>query len=236
MDGNRRYSEKQNISLTKGYELGMTKFLELISFQVKYNVKQTSFFALSTDNYEKRPQEEISILFKLIKQFSENKDIDKFFMENKIKLNLIGDIDYIEKKETKKDKSKKKVFQEFKKQVASRNEKLGEGDFIVNLAINYGGQKEILHSFKEILEKVKLGELKENKITEETIKENLWFKSEPAQVIVRCGDAPRLSGFMLFDSAYSEIYLTKKLWPELDESDFVLVLNWYKNLKRNFGK
>ncbi len=236
MDGNRRYAKKQNYSLNKGYELGMTKFLEIVSFQVKYKIKETSFFALSNDNYGKRPEEELKILFELLKSFSENGEIDDFFKKNKIKVNLIGDIDHIEKKESKKDKTRPKIIQNLKKKFEKRNLEIQPQEFTVNIAINYGGHKEILHSFNEIYKKIKLGELKENKITEKTIKENLWFKSESPEIIVRCGNAPRLSGFMLWDSAYSEIYLTKKLWPELDEADFIGIIDWYKNIKRNFGK
>lgn len=236
MDGNRRYAKKQQISKKEGYKKGMEKFLEFISFQVKYGVKETSFFALSNDNYLKRSNEELDSIFNLIEWFSNNEDIETFFLDNKVKLNLIGDIDYVEKNETKRNPVKKSIIKKLKKKALDWNTKIGENKFTVNLAINYDGQLEIVTSVKKIFQKISSGEITLKQVNENLIKDNMWFNSEPAQIIVRPGDAPRLSGFMLWDSKYSEIYLTKKLWPELDEADFVGILDWYKNIQRNFGK
>ena len=229
MDGNRRYSKKNFMSIKEGYMKGMEKFLEIVSFQIKYNIYETSFFALSKENYEKRSEEEKNTLFDLINFFSENKNIKNFFEENKIKIELKGDIEKLRKKEL----VVKKLLNELNKW----NQTNLEYKFKVNLCLNYNGQDEILHSFKTILKKINLGEIKENSITTQTIKKNLWFNEnvEP-QIIVRTGDAPRISGFMLWDSNYSEIYFMKKLWPEFEESDFTQILDWYKNIKRNFGK
>lgn len=236
MDGNRRYSKKQKIGPREGYRKGMEKFLEFVSFQVKYNIKETSFFALSHDNYISRSPSELKTLFELIEFFTQNEQIEEFFKVNKIRINLIGDIETLEKNQKKIDSSKKKIISELKKKFEDWNNEVGKENFIVNIALNYGGQSEIVHACKLIASKVQTGELKLNKITEKTIKEHIWFKSTPPEIIVRSGDAPRLSGFMLFDSAYSEIYFIKKLWPEMDEGDFVSIINWYKTIKRNFGK
>lgn len=236
MDGNRRYSVKQKISQREGYRKGMEKFLEYVSYQVKYNIKETSFFALSSDNCNSRSPEELKTIFELIEFFSKNEQIEEFFKINKVKVNLIGDIDTLEKNQKKIDSTKKKIISELKEKFNSQNKEIGKENFIVNVALNYGGQDEIAYACKQICEKVQSGELKINKINDKIIKENLWFKGKPAEIIVRSGDAPRLSGFMLFDSAYSEIYFSKKLWPEMDETDFVGIINWYNSIKRNFGK
>ncbi|MCA9496990.1 MAG: di-trans,poly-cis-decaprenylcistransferase [Nanoarchaeota archaeon] len=236
MDGNRRYAKKQGMSIEEGYRKGMEKFLEFMSFQVKHKLYEASYFALSNDNYIKRPGDEKKVLYKLMEFFCNNEEIDEFIVTNKIYISLKGDIKEITKKEKKISKKKKIFIEKLEKKVKEWNLKNEKYNFKVNIALNYGGQAEILHSLKEILKKVKSGELKENKITEKTIKENLWFCENVAEIIVRPGNASRLSGFMLWDSAYSEIYLTHKLWPELDESDFLKIIEWYKSQKRNFGK
>lgn len=237
MDGNRRYAEKQNISLKKAYSIGMSKFLEFVSLQVKYKIKETSFYALSNDNYKKRAKDELETIFNLMKDFTSNRDIETFIKDNKIKLNLVGDIDALEKETNKAGISDKKLVTSLKQRFKDWYDEINnKEDYVVNIALKYDGQSEIVHACKEICRKVSEGELNSNKIDEKTIKSNMWFNGAPADVIVRPGDAPRLSGFMLWDSKYSEIFLTKKLWPELDESDLTYIFEWYKGIARNFGK
>ena len=237
MDGNRRYGKKHRIENKDAYKLGLDKFLDIISFQVKYNIYETSFFALSHDNYEKRPENEKDALGELIKGFSKSENVKDFFRKHKIFVRIIGDIDEINRKDKKKLGLIGLSIKSLKKEIEKWNEGIDKPSFVVNIALNYDGHTEIKHAFKEISKKIEKGELKTSSINEKTIKKHLWFnESNAPEVIVRPGDAPRLSGFMLWDSKYSEIYLTKKLWPEIDESDFVKILDWYKNIKRNFGK
>lgn len=236
MDGNRRYAKQNNLSLREGYNEGMNKFLEFVKFQIKYKIKTTSYFALSSENYLKRPDIEKDILFDLIKFFSNDKKIEEFFISNKIKINLKGDISEIKQKEKLISFNKKNFIEELEDTITKWNEKIKNPIYTVNLALNYNGQKEIIHSFQEILTQIKKGNIKENKINEELIKKHLWFNEKEPEIIVRAGNAPRLSGFMLWDSQYSEIYLTQKLWPEMNEEDFKNILFWYENIQRNFGK
>lgn len=236
MDGNRRYAKKKELSKKEGYKAGMEQFLNFVKYQIKYNIEETSFFALSNDNYSKRPIEEMETLGNLVKGFSENIQIWEFFSENKIQIGLKG---YISEMEAKESISKGRIFfiKELKKKVEKHNSSLEEVKFKVNIALNYDGQEEIVFAVKKIAQLLKYGEIELENINAELIKNNIYFNSSPApEIIVRAGDAPRISGFMLWDSEYSEIYLTKKLWPELREEDFVEILNWYNNLKRNFGE
>ncbi len=237
MDGNRRYSKKNNISIENAYKKGMLQFIDFVKFQVKYDVFETSFFALSNDNYEKRPDAEKKVIASLIKFFSDDESIWNYFLENNIHVELKGNIKEMEKKSKTLSKEKSFFISKLKKKAQENNSKIKEIKFRTNIALNYGGQEEILFAFKNILEKIDSKKINVDDITIQTIKENIYFSSsKPVQVIVRPGDAPRLSGFMLWDSAYSELYLTKKLWPELDEGDFKEIILWYNNLKRNFGK
>jgi len=228
MDGNRRFAKKNNLSLETGYQKGFDQFINFVKYQVKNNIFETSFFALSKENLENRSELEIKTLFKIINFFNESEKMKNYFNENNIRLQLKGNISDLKKKD--------KKINKWVCELEEENKKDKKVDFIVNIALNYNGQDEILHSFKEILKKQKLGQLKEEEISIQTIKENLYFNGEIPQIIVRTGDAPRLSGFMLWDSNYSEIFLSKKMWPELKEEDFLEILDWYKNIKRNFGK
>ena len=176
-------------------------------------------------------------MFELIQFFTKDERIEKFFLENKIKISLKGNIEEIRKLEKKVSKDKQDFITKLDTWHKELNEKIKKEKFKVNIALNYDGQEEIVHSVNQILEKINSGELKQKNINTKTIKENLWFnQSKAPEIIVRPGNAPRLSGFMLWDSEYSEIYLTNKLWPELNETDFIAILDWYKKLKRNFGK
>ena len=235
MDGNRRYAKKNNLTLKESYNLGMTKFLEFVKLQIKYNIKTTSYFALSSENYIKRPKEEKEILFDLVKFFSNNSENKEFFISNKIEIKLKGDINEVKQKE-KIINFGKSFIDELEYSINSWNREIKNPKYLVNIALNYNGQKEIVNSVNKILSEINSGILKENMVDEKLIKKYLWFNEKEPEIIVRPGNAPRLSGFMLWDSAYSEIYLTEKLWPEMNEEDFEKILSWYENIQRNFGK
>ncbi|NQZ84227.1 MAG: di-trans,poly-cis-decaprenylcistransferase [Nanoarchaeales archaeon] len=230
MDGNRRYAKKNNMDKEQGYNVGLKQFINFVKLQIKYNIKETSYFALSSDNIEKRDNVELNIYKKLLETLTKNPETKKLFIDNKIKVQIKGH------KNKNFEKLKSFGIKKFEKEIESWNIQNQEHNFIVNIALNYDGQLEITEAFKKIHIKIINGELKAEDITEKTIKENIWFNGEVPQVIVRPGDAPRLSGFMLWDSEYSEIYLTKKLWPELDENDFKDILEFYSKQSRNFGK
>ncbi|MCA9486967.1 di-trans,poly-cis-decaprenylcistransferase [Candidatus Woesearchaeota archaeon] len=237
MDGNRRFAKKNGLSLTRGYQKGMEQFLAMVALQVKYGIKETSFWALSTDNYQKRSTDEKQTIFSLMKSFLELKANEQFFKENGIFVRLVGDIEGMQKQEKKNSLGNYLFLTEMVSRMKKWNLALGEIRFTVNIALNYGGQDEVLHAVKDIAKEVKKGNLLLEDIDEMCLKKHLYFnESKAPEVIVRSGDAPRLSGFMLWDCAYSEIYFTEKLWPELDEKDFLHILNWFAAQKRNFGQ
>ena len=247
MDGNRRFSIKNNISKLKGYELGMLQCLNFIKYQIKNNIFETSFYALSTENLKNRNQEELKIIKELILNFFEKKDInnnenniediEEFFKTNKMQLNLIGDIEELEKNNSSIFNFNSIFIKKLKNKINKINKNLNEIKFKVNICINYGGQNEIKNACIKIAKKIKNNEINIEDINEKLIKKNIFFNSStPPEIIVRPGNVPRLSGFCLWDSQYSEIYLSKKYWPELTENDFKDILNWYSNIQRNFGK
>lgn len=239
MDGNRRYSQEKKLNIESAYKIGMEQFLKFIKYQIKYDIFETSFFALSIDNYNKRPTKEKIAILNLLKEFYSNKEFKGFFLENQIRINLLGNIDELEEKLQKETFfiSKENLIKNLKLEFDEINSQVVTPKFKVNLALNYDGQEEILNSFKNIFKKIKSGEIDENQINIDLIKENLYTNnSPPPEIIVRPGNAPRTSGFLLWDSKYSEIFFSKKLWPELNENDFLEILHWFEKQKRNFGQ
>jgi len=163
--------------------------------------------------------------------------LEEFFKSNNIQVLIKGDIDQIKKKEKVLPESRRMFINELSEKFEGWNQELEEIKFKVNICLNYDGQREIVNATKKICEKFVKGDINVADINEDVIKQNIYFSDSPApEIIVRPGDAPRLSGFMLWDSKYSEIYLTKKLWPALTEEDFVEIIDWYSRIKRNFGK
>ena len=212
MDGNGRWGIKKRKSRNYGHQQGL-KSLELIIKQtIKEKIKFLTLYAFSTENW-KRPKNEINFLFELLENFLVNKidDLNK----NGIKLKIIGKKIFSKKINTLLNKSEKKT---------SRNKKLQ-----INLALNYGSKSEIVHSFNIINKNKK-------KINEKNISKHQFTQNIPdPDLLIRTGNTQRLSNFLLWQLAYSEIFFEKKLWPDFNENDYNGILKKYKKIKRNFG-
>ena len=273
MDGNRRFSKKNNLDYSKGYEKGMLKFFEIIQWQVKENIKTTSFFALSLDNSKKRNVKELQIIKDVISKLLENPLFEDFCVNNGVHINIRGryfkdnSINHTLLELDRRNSSyentkfadsliKKKInnelnqlgFQDEDELLNLVEEKIKEFElklfekyknppFIVNIALFYDGIDEIVTTTQKIAQKVKNDELNIEDISAQTFFDLSYFSNtSPPEIIVRTGDAPRISGFMLTLSAYSELYLTKQLWPELEEEDLNQIILWFNSIQRNFGK
>ena len=213
MDGNGRWGLKNKNSRNAGHRAGLNTVEKIIKETIKNNVKFLTLYAFSTENW-KRPKKEIKFLFNLLENFLEEKieDLNK----QKIKLKIIGKKSFSSKLNNLLTKSEKKT---------AKNKKLQ-----INLALNYGSKAELINAFKE---------LKKNKdnINEKNLKKYLETKNIPdPELLIRTGNTMRLSNFLLWQLAYSEIFFEKKLWPDFNEKDYIRILNKYKNIKRNFGK
>lgn len=255
MDGNRRFSKKNNLPLTQGYERGMLQFYNILKWQVKNNIETTSFFALSLDNAHKRTKEELTTIKEVAKSLF-SPEFEEYCINNNIEIRIKGryfknnivneekvkfdekSLTYSNKKELLELKNNETEFIEIIEEKAKNvNSKVSNPKFYSNIALFYDGQEEISSTCQEIVQAVLDKEIKIEDITPQLFKEKSYFNNSISpQIIVRTGDSPRISGFMLFDSAYSELYLTKKLWPELDEESLDEILKWFISLKRNFGK
>ena len=213
MDGNGRWGIKNKKSRNLGHKAGLNTVEKIIKTTIQNKIKYLTLFAFSTENW-KRPKNEIKFLFNLLENFLDKKIKD--FNENNIKFKILGNI------HTLSPILKKKLFKSEK--ITKNNTKLQ-----VNLALNYGSKYELVDTFK-ILNK------KKKKISIKNI-ENFLYTSEipDPDILIRTGDTKRLSNFMLWQLAYSEIYFEKKLWPDFNEKDFLKIIQRFKKTKRNYG-
>jgi len=212
MDGNGRWGLKNKKSRNAGHRAGLNVVEKIIKEALKNKIKYLTLYAFSTENW-KRPKKEINYLFSLLENFLTNR-IEELFKQN-IKLKIIGVRNFSKKLNNLLNLSEKKT---------TRNNKLQ-----INLALNYGSKYELTNAFKNLRKNKK-------KITEKNIEQYLYTKYIPdPDILIRTGNTKRLSNFMLWQLAYSEIFFEKKLWPDFTEKDFNLIIKKYKKLKRNFG-
>ena len=212
MDGNGRWGIKHKKSRNLGHKEGIKTVEKIIKFTIKKKIKYLSLYAFSTENW-KRPKKEKNFLFNLLENFLLSK-ISVFNKQN-IKLKIIGKKRFSKKINTLLNQSEKKTF---------RNKKLQ-----INLALNYGSKSELVHSFN-IINKNK------NIINEKNITKYLFTQNIPdPDLLIRTGNTKRLSNFLLWQLAYSEIFFEKKLWPDFNENDYDKILKKFKKIKRNYG-
>ena len=213
MDGNGRWGLKYKNSRNAGHKEGLKTVEKIIKETINHKIKYLTLYAFSTENW-KRPRAEINYLFKLLESFLINRmeDLNK----QKIRLKIIGVKNFSSKLNKLLTKSEQKTF---------KNKKLQ-----INLAINYGSKAEIINAFQNLNKNKK-------KITEKNFVKYLQTKSIPdPDILIRTGNTKRLSNFLLWQLAYTEIFFEKKLWPAFNEKDFKKIIKNFKKIKRNFGK
>jgi undecaprenyl diphosphate synthase len=213
MDGNGRWGLKNKNSRNEGHKAGLNTVEKIINETIKQKINYLTLFAFSTENW-KRPKKEIDYLFYLLENFLSTK-IEELHKQN-IKLIILGVKNFSKKLNKLLISSEKKT---------SKNTTLQ-----INLALNYGSKFEIIDAFKKIKKN-------NDKINEKNIKKYLQTKNIPdPELLIRTGNTKRLSNFLLWQLAYSEIFFEKKLWPEFNEKDYIKIIKQFKKIKRNFGK
>jgi len=213
MDGNGRWGIKKKNSRNFGHREGLKTVESVIEETIKQKISFLTLYTFSTENW-KRPKKEKLFLFSLLENFLLKKI--ESLVKNKIKIKIIGN------KKKFSIKLQKILIESEKK--TSKNKRLQ-----INLALNYGSKEEILNAVNKCLKNKK-------KITEKNIEENLYTNKIPdPDLLIRTGNTQRLSNFLLWQSAYAEIFFEKKLWPDFKKNDYKKILNKFKLLKRNFG-
>ena len=212
MDGNGRWGIKHKNSRNAGHKEGLNTVEKIIKESIKQKIKFLTLYVFSTENW-KRPKKEKTYLFNLLENFL-TKKID-YLNKQKIRLKIIGVKSFSIKLNKLLNLAEKKT---------SKNKTLQ-----INLALNYGSKSEILNALK-IIKKNK------DKISEKNLNKYLYTSGIPdPDLLIRTGNTKRLSNFLLWQLAYSEIFFEKKLWPEFNEKDYNKIIRKYKLIKRNFG-
>ena len=212
MDGNGRWGLKYKNSRNAGHKAGLNTVEKVIKESIKKNIKYLTLFAFSTENW-KRPKKEINYLFNLLEVFLKNK-INELNKQN-IKLKIIGTKNF--------SPGLNKLL------VSSENKTKNNDKLQINLALNYGSKLELLNAFQRLQKNKK-------KINEKNLKKYLQTRDIPdPDILIRTGNTKRLSNFLLWQVAYSEIFFEKKLWPDFSEKDYNRIIKKFKSIKRNFG-
>jgi undecaprenyl diphosphate synthase len=212
MDGNGRWGLKHNNSRNSGHKAGLNTVEKIIKETIKNKIQFLTLYVFSTENW-KRPKKEINFLFNLLENFLINRlqDINK----QNIKLKIIGVKNFSSKLNKLLNLSEKKT---------SKNSKLQ-----INLALNYGSKYELINAFKNLKKKNDI-------FNEKNLSKYLQTKNIPdPDILIRTGNTKRLSNFLLWQLAYTEIFFVKKLCPEFKEKHYIKIIKNFRNIKRNFG-
>ena len=210
MDGNGRWGKKKNKGRNYGHLNGVETVKKVVKNSIKLKIPIVSFYVFSSENW-KRPKKEVSFLLKLIKSYF-LKEIESI-TDQGIKINILGDV----------NKLSSDIKSTLKKTISltKNNNKI-----LVNLAINYGSKNEILNAFKKNKKSLNI----------KNFEKNLYTRDIPdPNILIRTGGHQRLSNFMLWQLAYTELFFLRKMWPDFNSNDLIKIINKYKKSKRNFG-
>ena len=211
MDGNGRWGEKKGKGRNYGHLKGVETVKKIVKQSIKLNIPILTFYVFSSENW-KRPEKEKKYLFNLIKRYF-SIELNNIIYQG-IKINILGDF--------KRFSSDLKLVLKKTTELTKKNRKI-----IVNLAINYGSKMEIIQAFKKTKGDFKI----------KNLEKNLFTKNMPnPDILIRTGGYQRLSNFLLWQLAYTELFFLKKLWPDFNIKDLLKIIKKFKKTKRNFGK
>lgn len=225
-DGNRRCAMRLMKKPWKGHEWGIGKIKEVFEWCKELGIKTITFYALSLENLDKRPEQELNFLFALAKKEIDDilTDENNFVNVNKIKMNFFGKIERLPEN-----------LQESIKKAMEATENYN--DFKINLAIAYGGRQEIVDASRKIGYAIASNRLRPEDVNEMILRHNLSTNGDPdPDLVIRTGKEKRLSNFLLFQSAYSEFVFLDSFWPELKKEEFFRIIEDFSNRDRRFGK
>ena len=212
MDGNGRWGLKHKNSRNQGHKEGLKTVEMVMKYCVKKQIKFLTLYAFSTENW-KRPLKERNYLFNLLEIYLKEK-LEKINKE-KIRIKILGEKDFSKRLNKLLDFAEKKTIKNTKLQI--------------NLALNYGSKKELVYAFNKLKKK--------SRISENDINNCLYTKNIPdPEILIRTGNTQRLSNFLLWQAAYTEIFFERKLWPDFKTEDLNKIMKKFSNIKRNFGK
>ncbi len=218
IDGNRRWAKKRNLPTFFGHKKGLDNLRKISSYAFKKGVRYLTIFAFSTENW-KRDKKEVDYLMRLLKNAFSKKYIEEL-TKNEVKVNFIGQVKRLPKELRQKIKEVESLTE--------RNKK-----YVFNIALSYGGRADIVEAVKKIIKK----RIDVKEIDEELFSKFLWTRGMPdPDLVIRTGDEKRVSNFLIWQMAYSELYFSKKFWPEFSKKDLDNAFLDYTRRQRRFGK
>ncbi|MFO8083208.1 MAG: isoprenyl transferase [Desulfobacterales bacterium] len=221
MDGNGRWAKKRFLNRVKGHEKGAETVKMVVRVCREIGISYLTLFAFSTENWQ-RPKNEITALMSLLKKFLLTEQSN--LMENEIRLNAIGQLEQLPED----------VFETLMNTISLTKDNLG---LQINLALSYGGRSEIVHMVRRIADKVRSGVITPEAINMEIVTQHLYTYDIPdPDLLIRTSGEMRISNFLLWQIAYSEICVTDTLWPDLSEDEFLSIIKNYQGRERRFGK
>ena len=221
MDGNGRWATKKGLPRSVGHNKGVRVLKEIIEASKKLGCKVLTVYAFSTENWT-RPKKEVDFLINLFSDVLKN-EIEEIHQEL-IKIKFIGDINPFP------DSLKKIIY-------SSESLTKNNNSFLLNVCVNYGGRQEIVKVAKELALKTSSGEIKPSEVNEELFNSELLTQGiKDPELLIRTSGEKRISNFLLWQLAYSEIFFEKKLWPDFKDKDLNKIMKKFYNIKRNFGK
>ncbi len=225
LDGNRRWAQESGLEPWMGHYYGANKTKDVLKWCLDLNVKSITLYAFSTENFQ-RPKEEVEKLMQLFKEklqeILESEEIHKY----KVRVKVIGKVDLL-------PPNLQALIREVEEKTKNYNE------HFLNLAIAYGGRAEIVDAARKIAQKVVSGELSPEEINEKIFEQHLYTAFLPKQdpdLIIRTSGEERLSGFLLYQSAYSELCFLDVYWPEFRRIDLLRAIRTFQKRKRRFGR
>jgi len=220
MDGNGRWAQKRGSPRIAGHKAGVETVRSVITTCVEKGIEVVTLFAFSSENW-RRPEKEVTLLMGLFLMALE-REVKKLH-KNGVRLKIVGDVSAFD------EKIQKSII---KAEELTKNNKV----LLLNIAANYGGQWDITQSVKLLAEKIEAGELKANDISPELIRQNLSMSELPdPDLFIRTGGEQRISNFLIWQLAYSELYFTDTLWPDFDKQAFGEALKSFSGRQRRFG-
>lgn len=222
LDGNRRFAAKKGLSWFDGYRMGAERTEELLEWLLELGVAHVTLYAFSTENF-KRPREQVEAVFRVLEErLSKLKEDSSSLREKGISFRVVG---------------RRDLLPDSLRRLASEVEELTSGfSKTLNLALAYGGRAEIVDAVKQIARKVRAGTIDPESIDDETVRMHLYAPDLPdPDLIVRTSGEERLSNFLLWQSAYSELYFCEVYLPEMRKIDLLRAIRDYQRRKRRFG-
>ncbi|MGC8764270.1 MAG: polyprenyl diphosphate synthase [Brevinematia bacterium] len=221
MDGNGRWAKSRGLERWKGHERGYEVLKNIVEFNKEVGIRILSFYAFSTENWN-RPKQEVDFLFSLARKLA--KEYKSVLFENKIRLTITGSKDGLPTDLVETLWNVEKETESFDK-------------FTLNIVFNYGGRKEIVDGVKKLFSDYKNGNFDIEKLDESSFSHYLYHPEIPdVDLLIRTSGELRISNFLLWKVAYAEIWVTKTLWPDFTPEEFVTAISDYQKRERRFGK